>query len=71
LLTEKFNNLYLSINIRVMIKARRHAVSMAIVRTVYEILVGKSEAKRPPVRPWHAWNENIEMDDKEGLSVWT
>jgi len=29
---------------------------------VYRVLVGKTEGKRPPVRPRRRWVDNIRMD---------
>jgi ferredoxin-thioredoxin reductase catalytic subunit len=34
-------------------------------RCVCRVLVGKSERKRPLVRPRHRWEDNIEMDHQE------
>jgi hypothetical protein len=31
-------------------------------REVYRVLVGKSEGKRPIVRPRRRWEDNIKMD---------
>jgi hypothetical protein len=35
-------------------------------RCVNRVLVGKPEAKRPPVRPRHRWEDNIKMDFQVG-----
>jgi hypothetical protein len=34
-------------------------------RKVYEVLVGKSEGKRPQGRPRHRWEDGIKMDLRE------
>ena len=34
-------------------------------RSVYRVLVGKSEGKRPLWRPRHIWEDNIEIDLQE------
>jgi hypothetical protein len=34
-------------------------------RGVYRVLVGKTEAKRPPVRPRNSWEDNIKTDLRE------
>jgi len=31
-------------------------------RCVYRVLVGKHKEKKPLVRPWHRWEDNIKMD---------
>jgi hypothetical protein len=41
-------------------------------RGVYRGLVGKTEGKRPLVRPRHSWEDNIKMDLQEvGCGAWT
>jgi len=41
-------------------------------RGVYRVLVGKSEGKRPLVRPRRRWEDNIKIDLLEvGCGVWT
>jgi hypothetical protein len=35
------------------------------VRSVYRVLVGKHEGKRPLGRPRHRWEDNIKMDYQE------
>jgi hypothetical protein len=41
-------------------------------RGVYRVLVGKPEGKRPLGRPWHRWEDNIQMDLREvGCGAWT
>jgi hypothetical protein len=42
-------------------------------RSVYKVLVGKSEGKRPLERPRHRWEDNIRMDFQEvgcGVMDW-
>jgi len=34
-------------------------------RGVYRVLVGKPEGRRPLVRPWRRWADNIRMDLQE------
>jgi len=34
-------------------------------RGTYRALVGKPERKRPLVRPWRRWDDNIKMDLQE------
>jgi hypothetical protein len=34
-------------------------------RGAYRVLVGRPEGKRPLVRPWRRWKDNIKMDIKE------
>jgi hypothetical protein len=34
-------------------------------KAVYSVLVGKSKGKRPLVRHWHRWEDNIKMDLQE------
>ena len=41
-------------------------------RSVYRVLVGKPEGKRPPGGPRRRWKNNIKMDLQEvGYGVWT
>jgi hypothetical protein len=41
-------------------------------RSVYRVLVGRPEGKRPLGRPRLRWEDNIEMDLQEvGCGVWT
>jgi hypothetical protein len=42
-----------------------HAESMGKMRNAYEILVGKSERKRPLGRPRRRWEDNIKEDLRE------
>jgi hypothetical protein len=43
---------------------------MCEMRSVYKILVGKSEGKRPLGRPRRRWKDNIGMDLKEISLGW-
>jgi hypothetical protein len=72
---EELRNLYSSPNIIRMIKSRRmrwagHVARMGETRNVYRILVGKSEGKRPLVRPKRRWVDNIKMDLKRYRMGW-
>jgi hypothetical protein len=64
---EELNNLYCSPNIVRVIKSRRmrwagHVARMREGRSVYRVLVGKPEERRPLGRPWRKWEHNIRMD---------
>jgi hypothetical protein len=64
---EKLRGLYSSPSIIIVIKARRmrwagHVARMGEVRGAYNILVLKSEGRRPLGRPWCRWEDNIKMD---------
>ena len=48
-----------------MIKWAGHVSRMGERRGLYRGLVWKPEGKRPPGRPRHRWEENINMDLKE------
>jgi hypothetical protein len=53
-----------------MIKSRRmkwagHVARMGEGRSVYRVLVGRPEGKRPPERPRRRWEDNIKMDLRE------
>jgi hypothetical protein len=53
-----------------MIKSRRirwagHVARMGDGRGVYMVLVGRPEGKRPLRRPWHKWEDNINMDVRD------
>ena len=42
-----------------------HAAHMGESRSVYRIMVGKPEGKRPLGRPRRRWEDNIKMDLQE------
>ena len=63
----KLNDLYSSRNIIRLIKSRRlrwagHVARMVERSSVYRVLVGKYEGKRPLGRPRRKWGINIRMD---------
>jgi hypothetical protein len=64
--TEKVHNLHTSPNIIREIKSRRmrwmHITFMGEMRNAYNILIGKSEGKRPFARPRCRWEGNIRID---------
>ena len=67
---EELNNLYSSANIVLVIKSRRirwagHIARMGEWRSVYMVLMGKPEGKRPLGRPRLRWENNIKMDLQE------
>jgi hypothetical protein len=67
---EELNDQYTSPNIVWVIKSRRmrwvgRVVCMGERRGIYSVLVGKPERKRPLGRPWHRWEDNIQMDIQE------
>jgi hypothetical protein len=72
---EELHNLYSSPSIIRIIKSRRmrwagHVARMEEKRTVYRLLVGKPEGKRPLGRPRRRWIGNIKIDLLErGLNV--
>jgi hypothetical protein len=64
---EELHNLYCSPSIIRIIKSRRirwagYAARMGEKRSVYRLLVGKPEGKRPLGRPRCRWIDNIKMD---------
>ena len=64
---EELNDLYSSLIIFRVIKSRRmrwagHVARMGERRSVYRVLVGKPEVKRPLRRPRRGWEDNIKMD---------
>jgi hypothetical protein len=64
---EELHGLYSSPSIVRVIKARRmrwagHVARMGEVRGAYNILVGRSEGRRPLGRPRRRWEDNIKMD---------
>jgi len=67
---EELNDLYSSPNIIRAIKSRRMGWAGQVARMgdrsgVHRVLVGKSEGKRPLVRPRRRWEDNIKMDLQE------
>jgi hypothetical protein len=72
---EELHNLYSSPSIIRIIKSRRmrsagHVARMGEKRSVYRLLVGKPEGKRPLGRPRRRWIDNIKMNLLEiGLIV--
>jgi len=67
---EELNDLYCSPNIFQVIKSRRmrwvrHVARMGERRSVYRVLLGKPERKRPLEKPRHRWEDNIKMDLQE------
>jgi len=67
---EELNDLYSSPNIVRVIKSRRmrwavHIASMWERRSLYRVLVGKPEGKRPLGRTKHRWKDNIKMERLE------
>jgi len=64
---EELNYLYSSPNIVRVIKSRKmrwagHVAFMGESRSVYRVLVGKPEGKRPLGRLRRRWKDNIKMD---------
>jgi hypothetical protein len=64
---DEFHNVYFSPNIVKVIKSRRmrwtgHVACMGEGRSVYRVLVGRSEGKRPLGRCRHRWEDNIKID---------
>jgi hypothetical protein len=67
---EELHGLYSSPSIVRVINARRmrwagHVVRMGEVRGAYNILVGRSEGRRPLGTPRRRWEDNIKMDLRE------
>ena len=67
---EELNDLYCSPNIVRVIKSGRmrwagHVARMGERTSLYRVLVGKPEGKRPLGRPRHRWGGNIKMDLQE------
>jgi hypothetical protein len=67
---EELHTLYSSPNIIRQIKSRRmrwagHVACMGEERSVYRVLMGKSEGSRPLGRPRHRWEDGIRMDLRE------
>jgi hypothetical protein len=70
LYNEELHGLYSSPSIIRVIKARRmrwarHVARMGEVRGAYNILVGRTEGRRPLGRPRRRWEDNINMDLRE------
>jgi hypothetical protein len=70
LYNDEFHSLYSSPNIVRVIISRRmrwagHVARMEEGRGVYRVLVGRSEGRRPLVRPRPRWEDNIKMDLRE------
>jgi hypothetical protein len=64
------HRLYSSTNIFRMIRSRRmrwagHVVRMGEGRSVYRVLLGRPEGKRPLGRPRRRWEDNIKLDLRE------
>jgi hypothetical protein len=64
---DELHSLYSSPNIVRVIKSRRlkwggHVARMVEGRSVYTILIGRSEGKIPLGRPRRRWEDNIKMD---------
>ena len=67
---EELNNLYSSLNIVRVIKARRmrwakHVARMGDRKGLNRVLVGKPEGESPFGRPRRKWEDNIKMDLQE------
>jgi hypothetical protein len=67
---DEHQSLYSSPNIVRVIKSRRmrwvgHVAHMGKGRSVYSVLVGRPEGKRPLGRLRHRWEANIKMDLRE------
>jgi hypothetical protein len=64
---DKLHDLYSSLSIIRIIKARRmrwaeHVAPIGEKRNAYRLLVGKPEGRRPLGRPRRTWLDNIRMD---------
>jgi hypothetical protein len=67
---DELHSLYCSSNIVRVIKSRRmrwagHVARMGEGRSVYRVLVGRPEGKRPLGRRRRRWEDNIKMDLRE------
>jgi hypothetical protein len=67
---DELHSLYSSPNFVRMIKSRRmrwagHVARMGEGRSVYRVLVGSPEGRRPLVRPRRRWEDNIKVDLRE------
>ena len=68
---EEPNNTYSSPNVVRVIKSRRmrwvgHVARMGGEKSVYRVLMGRPECKRPLGRPRRRWEDNYKMDLQEG-----
>jgi hypothetical protein len=66
----ELHNLHSSPDIIRQIKSRRmrwavHVARMAEGRSLFRVLVGKTEGKRPLVRPRRRWEDGLKMDLRE------
>jgi hypothetical protein len=71
---EELNDLYSSLNIVRMIKSRRmgwagHLARMGERRSVYRVLVGKPEGKRPLGRLRRRWEDHSKMEVEGGVWI--
>jgi hypothetical protein len=67
---DELHSLYSSLNIVRVIKSRRmrwagHVVRMGEGSSVYRVLVGRPQGKRPLGRSRRRWKNNIKMDVRE------
>jgi hypothetical protein len=70
LYNDELHSLYFSLTIVRVIKSKRmrwagHVARMGEGRSVYRLLVGRPEGKRPLGRPTCSWKDNIKMDLRE------
>jgi hypothetical protein len=67
---DELQSLYSSYNIFRVIKSRRmrwagHVARMGEGKSVFRVLVGRPEGKRPLGRPRRTWKDNIKIDIRE------